>query len=259
VHLTNPPPPHPTLFSQELARFNILLKTMASTLVEIQRAIRGEVLLSEELDKMYTSMMNNKVPANWEVAAYPSLKPLASWIKDLHARMVFMRHWLENGPPPAFWISGFFFPQGFLTGVLQNHARKYAIAIDTLNFSFSVLTCDGPEGLAADGSDVPGDGVLVYGCFFDGARWDRERHCVTESRPGEINSPMPIMHFMPTKDYKPNPKEYSAPMYKTSVRAGVLSTTGMSTNYVLSCELPTEVAPEVWTQAGAALLTMLND
>jgi len=207
---------------QELARFNLLLKTMATSLFDLQRAIRGEVLLSEELDKMYTAMFNNKVPANWEAAAYPSLKPLASWIKDLHARMKFMRAWLLGGQPTAFWISGFFFPQGFLTGALQNHARKYAIAIDTLNFAFRVLDADGGDDVTAD--DVPEDGVLVYGCFFDGARWDKAKREVTDSRPGEVNSAMPVIHFVPTKDYKPNPAEYSAPMYKTSVRAGVLST-----------------------------------
>jgi dynein heavy chain len=247
-----------TVLSQELARFNLLLKAMAGSLFELQRAIRGEVLLSEELDKMFTAMLNNKVPGNWESAAYPSLKPLASWVKDLHARLRFMAQWLAHGQPAAFWISGFFFPQGFLTGALQNHARKYAIAIDTLNFSFRVLRAEGPEGLAPDGSETPGDGVLVYGCFFDGARWDAASQSVTDSRPGEINSVMPIMHFVPTKDYKPNPKEYSAPMYKTSTRAGVLSTTGMSTNYVISCELATTRAPETWTLAGAALLCQLN-
>ena len=36
-------------------------------------------------------------------------------------------------------MSGFYFPQGFLTGVLQSHARQYKIPIDTLNFKFKVL------------------------------------------------------------------------------------------------------------------------
>ena len=242
---------------QEIERFNLLLAGMRSSLTDLQRAIRGEVLLSEELDMMFTAMLNNKVPKNWEVLAYPSLKPLASWVKDLYERLRIMRAWLVGGQPQAFWISGFFFPQGFLTGVLQNYARKYAIAIDQLNFGFTVRDEVLPTDIAPE--NVPADGVLVYGLYFDGARWDMENKLVTDSRPGEINSSLPIIHFIPVKDYKPDPTEYSAPCYKTSTRAGTLSTTGMSTNYVISVELPTSDTPAKWILAGAALLCQLND
>ena len=39
---------------------------------------------------MYTAFLNNQVPAIWANAAYPSLKSLASWIKDLLLRCDFM-------------------------------------------------------------------------------------------------------------------------------------------------------------------------
>lgn len=85
---------------------------------------------------MYSSFQNGRVPLNWEKVAYPSLKPLTSWYKDLIERVAFMQEWLSNGQPNSFWMSGFFFPQGFMTGCLQTHARNYKIAIDKLAFSF---------------------------------------------------------------------------------------------------------------------------
>lgn len=59
-------------------------------------------------------------------------------MEDLKARIAFVQKWIDEGIPPAFWISGFFFPQAFLTGTLQNFARKYVVSIDTIGFDFKV-------------------------------------------------------------------------------------------------------------------------
>lgn len=88
-----------------------------------------------------------QVPEVWAQLGYPSLKPLAAWIKDYAARIAFMRSWLQQGPPACFWLPGFFFPQGFLTGMLQMHARKYALPIDSLSYSFKVCMCFVAEGV----------------------------------------------------------------------------------------------------------------
>jgi dynein heavy chain len=51
-----------------------------------------------------------------------------------------MRGWLKKGcKPGGYWLSAFFFPQGFLTSVLQNYARKTKSAIDTLDFGFDII------------------------------------------------------------------------------------------------------------------------
>ena len=103
-----------------------------NSLRQIQKAIKGFVVMSEQLEKVYTSFLNNQVrmcctdhawevtsgthlrtgaldrwppsrrvphfllpscqqvPAMWAAAAYPSLKPLSSWVKDLVYRIHFI-------------------------------------------------------------------------------------------------------------------------------------------------------------------------
>lgn len=82
------------------------------------------------------------LPGIWKTVSYSSLKPLSSWFKDMIIRVAFIRSWLENKAPLSFWMSGFYFPQGFLTGVLQTHARQYKIPIDTLSFKFKVMAVE---------------------------------------------------------------------------------------------------------------------
>ncbi|KAF7463316.1 Hypothetical predicted protein [Marmota monax] len=128
-----------TVLGQEVDRFNNLLKLIHTSLDTLNKAIAGLVVMSEEMEKVYNSFLNNQVPSLWSNTAYPSLKPLGSWVKDLILRIAFMDLWLRRGQPKSFWISGFFFPQGFLTGTLQNHARKYNLPIDELSFKYNII------------------------------------------------------------------------------------------------------------------------
>ena len=100
--------------------------------------------MSSELDSMFLSLLNNQVPSNWEAVAYPSLKPLGSWMTDLKLRVAFMNDWLINSTPNSFWLSGFFFPQGFITGLLQSYARQpdKLIPIDELYLTFKIQDID---------------------------------------------------------------------------------------------------------------------
>lgn len=67
--------------------------------------------MSSDLELMYNALANNQVPHLWTQVAYPSLKPLGAWLKDLQARLAFFTSWLRRGVPSCFWMAAFFFPQ----------------------------------------------------------------------------------------------------------------------------------------------------
>ncbi len=119
-----------TVLTQEVSRFNKLIAVIRSSLKDISLSLQGLILMNAALEKTAKSLVDGKVPEMWMAKSYPSLKPLGSYIKDLKERLDFFNTWIAKGKPQAFWICGFYFTQSFLTGVLQNYARKYTIPID---------------------------------------------------------------------------------------------------------------------------------
>ena len=102
-----------------------------------------------------------------------------------------MRVWAKTGHPKAYWLSGFFFPHGFITGILQTYARKHHRPIDLLQFKFSVLDVYEASAICK----APQEGVYVFGLFMENASWSSTQKCLVESQLGEMNSQMPIIHF----------------------------------------------------------------
>ncbi|GJQ70897.1 hypothetical protein Trydic_g814 [Trypoxylus dichotomus] len=263
-----------TVLTQEIDRFNKLLKLIHTSLHNLQKAIKGLVVMSEELEEVFTAFINNAVPKMWSARSYPSLKSLGSWVHDLELRLDFIYVWLRSGHPTSYWISGFYFPQGFLTGTLQTHARKYNVPIDQLRFEFEVKTqvldqediqqahinSGGKEVYKMYGNlEYPKDGVIIHGLFLDAGRWDMRKMKLVDPNPGEINPPLPAVWLEPVTQLPEHDPRYVCPLYKTSVRAGVLSTTGHSTNFVLAFLLPSSQAQGYWILKGTALLTQLTD
>eukprot|EP00949_MAST-11_sp_MAST-11-sp1_P004427 g4427.t1 len=231
--------------------------TVKGVIAEVQKAIVGLVVMSQELEDMGNSMVNGWVPELWKAVAYPSLKPLGSWVNDLLERVKFFDDWLANDRPVVNWLSGFFFTPSFLTGTLQNFARKETIAIDELGFEFEVLS---PEQIASLDSR-PDNGAYIRGLFLQGAAWSTKEGCLVDSRPKELFCEVPVIWLIPKKmDEIKQGHRYICPVYKTSERKGMLSTTGHSTNFVLYVMLPMspEHVEKHHIKGGVACITQLD-
>ena len=124
----------------------------------------------------------------WLKASYPSLKPLGSYTNDFLRRLEMLQLWYDKGKPKYFWVSGFYFTQAFLTGCLQNYARKYTIAIDTIGYDHEVIAERNLENV-----EVPEDGAIIHGLFMDGASWDYADHQLTEAKPKILFEPCPFV------------------------------------------------------------------
>merc|ERR1712166_606628 len=85
--------------SQEILRFNVMLGVMKASLHQLQRAIKGLIVMSGPLEDMYNSFVFHRVPPDWEKNGYPCLKPLASWTEDHFSRLEFTQSWLVDGAP----------------------------------------------------------------------------------------------------------------------------------------------------------------
>ena len=163
-----------------------------------------------------------------------------------------------NGEPNSFWLPGIFFPQGLLTAVLQRHARANQLAIDRLAFAFEVLPSVQSTNTKWRHISLPeqkaATGIHVHGLFLESAQWSikRTRLYVNLKLVSHMMRCLYSTLFPFVLDTYTAPSDlYACPLYRTSARAGVLSTTGHSTNFVLSIQLPTgEYPTRHWVRMG---------
>ena len=250
-----------TVLIQEVIRYNFLINLIKDNMKQLKLALIGRIVMSDDMDKVFNSLYNNQVPAVWIKLGFLSLKPLSSWISDLNERVEFFKKWVDEGTPKVFELSRFSFPQAFLTGTLQNYARKHKKEIDLLVFKFKVVDTLNPKNI----NEKPEDGCYVSGLYIEGAKWNYSTHALDHPKNKELYSEMPMILFYPevfennnSINNSNNKTNYVCPLYKVLSRQGELSTTGHSTNFVLNVDLPSLDNQEKWIKAGAAMFLSLK-
>ncbi|XP_037928394.1 dynein heavy chain 2, axonemal [Teleopsis dalmanni] len=233
---------------QEIERYNVLLGNIKVHLRDLQKGIKGLVVMSTDLEEIFHAVYEGRVPLVW-LKAYPSLKPLAAWSRDLSLRIEHFFFWSKTlRPPNLFWLSAYTFPTGFLTAVLQTSARATRTPIDELSWDFHVFI---EEDAAAARIVREGGGVYVRSLFLEAAGWQRKMQCLQDPLPMELVCPMPVVHFKPVESLKKKTRGvYQCPTYYYPIRSG---------SYVIAVDLKSGVEKgEFWTKRATALLLSLS-
>lgn len=89
----------------------------------------------------------------------------------IHNIRISYQTWVTHGKPIVFWISGFFFTQSFLTGSMQNYARRRQIPIDRLDFRYHVTNEDRPKARPVSYKSVNMLSVVIVIIIFFADGW----------------------------------------------------------------------------------------
>ena len=158
---------------QEIDRLNIILDLCRSTLKNLRLAIAGTVALSGDLVDALEALFDAKIPPKWLGKSWQSAT-IGSWFQGLLQRHDQLTRWLERGRPKAYWMTGFFNPQGFLTAMKQEVNRKHQAdkwALDDVVMTSEVTH---PPKTYESLKDEHPEGVYVYGLFLEGVQLARQ-------------------------------------------------------------------------------------
>ena len=81
--------------SMFFCRYNILLRSIHTSLIDLNKGLKGLVVINKELEEVFISILQGKVPPSWGTS-YPSLKPLGTWVRDLIQRIDQLKSWSDE-------------------------------------------------------------------------------------------------------------------------------------------------------------------
>ncbi|XP_054720078.1 dynein axonemal heavy chain 2-like [Uloborus diversus] len=229
---------------QEVKKYNVLIKLVEDTLNNLYDMLTGKLIITEANEQIYQEVKKLKVPQDWHFA-YPSMKPLGSWIKDLKARIQQLATWVKREAPPVkFWLPGFISPTSILTAAMQSYAKANDVAYKDLVWEYHVSTLDETHIRSP-----PSEGFYAQGLFLEGGGWDKRNSLLVEPEPLQLFTAMPVIHFKPVLESSMRGL-YSCPCYYMPKR---MDESGNST-FLFNVELKTKKSKEHWIKRGTALI-----
>jgi len=228
---------------QEIERMQIVVSLVRSTLENLILAIDGTIIMSDELRDALDKMYDARVPTAWASISWLS-GSLGFWFSELLLRFEQFHAWCFQGRPNAFWLTGFFNANGFITAMRQEITRSHkGWALDSVVQANEVTKIQTREDVASP----PKEGVYVYGLFLDGAGWNKRENMLCEQQAKVLYVALPILHLYAINTTGGrDTRQYECPIYRKPRRTDL--------EYVCMVDLKTKVEPDHWTLRGVALL-----
>jgi len=182
----------PTQYSLflEASRYNNLLRTIKSDLTTIESALRGNTVLSPEIEEMIHQLYEDKFPVNW-LMVYLSTKKFTTYINDLVNRIEFFNKWITNGFTTSYFIGYFTNPNGFITSIKQKYSLDNKVSFNRVSIDFKVNNEDD------DVKATTKNGFIIKGLFIQGGIWDKKISVVKDENIQDLNTHMPLIIMTP--------------------------------------------------------------
>jgi dynein heavy chain len=259
----NQPQPLSIFAGQEIDRLSVTIRTIRTTCTDLKLAVAGTIIMSPQLQDALNSIYDGRVPTSWVAVSWPS-PSLSTWFNEVKRRYVQLNTWCVSGRPQAYWLPGFFNPQGFLTGVCQEISRsKTNWPLDKVETRTEVRSYLW-QG-EADKEQLPESrAVLIYGLYLDGCSWNKSQRRMQEAAPRELFCELPVMvlsagmigdrdkpaaadPMAASSKKKEKPLQtYRCPVYKYPSRT--------DNNFIFDADLNCEEGDMHWRLRGIALL-----
>ncbi|KAM4743047.1 cytoplasmic dynein 2 heavy chain 1 isoform 3-T4 [Anableps anableps] len=233
----------PILSFIALEQFNAirLVQSIHQSLAALSKVIRGTQLLTPEVQKLATALLNQECPITWQNKWEGPEEPM-QYLRAVVTRALAIQSWVERVSRQALLsdildLSELFHPDTFLNALRQETARSIGCSMDSLVF---VSSWRSP--IAQAKLQVKVGGLQIEGCRFDGVHLSENQH----DSPSVSAVPACYMAWAPQSsaaDSTDSEESIWLPLYTSSERVKV----------VTHISLPCGGNPNQWIQTGAAL------
>eukprot|EP01062_Namystynia_karyoxenos_P042239 TRINITY_DN3081_c1_g2_i2.p1 TRINITY_DN3081_c1_g2~~TRINITY_DN3081_c1_g2_i2.p1 ORF type:complete len:4570 (+),score=1076.91 TRINITY_DN3081_c1_g2_i2:1761-13712(+) len=191
----DPDAEHPmaAVLAREIEVHNRVTALAADDISRLRRALRGQLPMSEDLSDAAGALLRRRaVPRRWLREGYAAAgHSLDAWLEGHRKRVRFFDEWHRIGPPPAFWLPCFVFPEALLAALALVHCRCSEQALADVTLATAVTLYQSADMVLCG----PERGIFVYGVALRRAAWGNGALTAPEQLcPYHPSAQLPLLH-----------------------------------------------------------------